>query len=833
MKIRIFFLLMALVFSTGTLSAQSLSDKKVVEVIKAEKAKGNDGDAIAAKLLKMGVTPAQLRRIKAKYESEQNGLGAIEVSGIRRSRVTDENRQSRENGNYMLAGSRDTNQDKQSMLKNEMSFLDVDSLLYYRNALKDNNEVYGRNLFNNELLTFEPAANIPTPTDYVLGAGDQVIIDIWGVSQQSIEGEISPDGYIVVEGVGPVKLGGLTVAEANSYLKESLGESYRGSSMTLSVGTTRSVKVEIVGDVSAPGSYTLSALSTLFNALYTAGGISDMGTLRDIKLYRNGKKVAGIDVYDYILNGNNVGNIRLQDNDLVIVGPYDAIVNIQGKVKRPMKYELKNNETLKNLLAYTGGLTGDAFDKSVRVIRKNGKEYSVHTVAKNTFASFKLVDGDSIYVDSIIPRFSNMVEIRGAVFHPGMYEKGASINTVYELVEAADGLREDAFTARAVMHRRKADRRLEVLAVDIEGIMNGSVPDVELRKEDVLYIPSVLDMRGEETMKISGEVNYPGIYEYAENTTLEDFVLQAGGLTNSASVVKVDVYRRIYDAEAIEQRDTITQCYSFALKDGFVVDGEPGFALEPFDEVHVRKSPVISPTKSVQVEGAVNFAGGYAMYNRNYRLCDLVAAAGGLTESAYPAGARLYRIMTEEERAQRESLMRQAQIQMYEDGLREGSEYNLSLADSLMNLKLELGNVYPVAINLEAAVKNPESNENIVLREGDQLVVPKYTGTVKISGEVNYPITMNYKKGEKLSYYIKRAGGYTDKAKKGNVYAIYMNGGVSEVSKFSSDDIKPGCEIVVPTKKTTKKLTTAEIVTIGSSAASIAAMVVSIMNMLR
>ena len=301
MKIRIFFLLMALVFSTGTLSAQSLSDKKVVEVIKAEKAKGNDGDAIAAKLLKMGVTPAQLRRIKAKYESEQNGLGAIEVSGIRRSRATDENRQYRENGNYMLVGSRDTNQDKQSMLKNEMSFLDVDSLLYYRNALKDNNEVYGRNLFNNELLTFEPAANIPTPTDYVLGAGDQVIIDIWGVSQQSIEGEISPDGYIVVEGVGPVKLGGLTVAEANSYLKESLGESYRGSSMTLSVGTTRSVKVEIVGDVSAPGSYTLSALSTLFNALYTAGGISDMGTLRDIKLYRNGKKVAGIDVYDYIL----------------------------------------------------------------------------------------------------------------------------------------------------------------------------------------------------------------------------------------------------------------------------------------------------------------------------------------------------------------------------------------------------------------------------------------------------------------------------------------------------------------------------------------------------
>lgn len=833
MKIRIFFLLMALVFSTGTLSAQSLSDKKVVEVIKAEKAKGNDGNAIAAKLLKMGVTPAQLRRIKAKYESEQSGLGAIEVSGIRRSRVTDENRQSRENGNYMLAGSRDTNQDKQSMLKNEMSFLDVDSLLYYRNALKDNNEVYGRNLFNNELLTFEPAANIPTPTDYVLGAGDQVIIDIWGVSQQSIEGEISPDGYIVVEGVGPVKLGGLTVAEANSYLKESLGESYRGSSMTLSVGTTRSVKVEIVGDVSAPGSYTLSALSTLFNALYTAGGISDMGTLRDIKLYRNGKKVAGIDVYDYILNGNNAGNVRLQDNDLVIVGPYDAIVNIQGKVKRPMKYELKSDETLKNLLAYTGGFTGDAFDKNVRVIRKNGKEYSVHTVAKNTFASFKLMDGDSIYVDSIIPRFSNMVEIRGAVFHPGMYEKGASINTVYELVEAADGLREDAFTARAVMHRRKADRRLEVLAVDIEGIMNGRVPDIELRKEDVLYIPSVLDMRGEETLKITGEVNYPGIYEFAENTALEDFVLQAGGLTNAASFVKIDVFRRIYDADATEERDTITQNFSFALKDGFVVDGEPGFVLQPFDEVHVRKSPVNSVAKSVTVEGSVNFAGDYAMYSRNYRLSDLVAASGGLSESAYPAGARLYRKMTDEERAQREGVMRLSQIQMYEESLRSGGEYNISMADSLMTLKLELGDVYPVAINLDKAVNEPESGENIVLREGDKLVVPQYTSTVKISGEVRYPITINYKKGEKLSYYIKHAGGYTDRAKKGDVYAIYMNGGVSEVSKYSSMDIQPGCEIVVPTKNASKKLTTTEILAISTSTASIATMIVTLINLLK
>lgn len=832
MKKYILFLLFAVFFSLQCAVAQKLTDEQVVKIVLAEKEKGSDEKSIAQKLLRQGVTPAQLRRIKTKYEQEQNGLGAVEISGINRSRIG--NNKSEDKKNFMLVDSKAkyNKDEQQEMLQGEMSFLDIDSVAYYQNLLRKD-EVYGRSLFNNELLTFEPAMNIPTPADYVLGAGDQVIVDIWGASQQSFDSEISPDGYIVIEGVGPIRLAGLTVVAANEHVKDVLGESYSGSSITVSVGTTRSVKVEVVGDVVTPGSYTMSAFSTLFNALYNAGGISGTGTLRDIKVFRNGKQVGYVDVYDYIVNGNNTGNIRLQDNDLIVVGSYDAIVNIQGKVKRPMKYEMKADETLKNLLSYTGGLTGDAFDKNIRVIRKSGKEYSVHTVAKDAFASFKLVDGDSIYVDSIIPRFSNMVEIKGAVFHPGMYETGGSINTVYELVEAADGLREDAFTARAVMHRRKNDRRLEVLAIDIAGIMDGTAPDVELRKEDILFIPSLYDMRGEETLKISGEVNFPGVYEYADNTTLEDFVLQAGGLTRVASKVKVDVYRMIYDASALAEGDTITRCYSFALKDGFVVDGQPGFVLMPFDEVHVRKSPVNSVTMSVTVEGAVNFEGDYAMYSRDYRLSDLVKAAGGLTEFAYPSGARLYRKMTDEERSQREGVMRMSQIQMYEESMRSENDYNITLADSLMNLKLELGDVYPVAINLEMAVKNPGGVEDIVLRESDVLTVPQYTGTVKISGEVRYPITINYKKGEKLSYYIKHAGGYTDRAKKGDVYAIYMNGGVSEVSKYSSSAIKPGCEIVVPTKNTSNRVSTAEVLAISSSTASIATMIVTLVNLLK
>lgn len=830
--------LFALLLSFQWVAAQSISDEQVIKIVMTEKEKGSDEKTIAQKLLRQGVTPAQLRRIKAKYDQEQEGLGAVDVTAIKRNRqAVDKNApvKDRRGENFMLHDEKVkyNNLQKREMLQSEMTFLDIDSVVYYNNLLKEKEVVYGRNLFNNELLTFEPAMNIPTPADYVLGAGDQVIIDIWGASQQSIDGEISPDGFVVVEEIGPIKLAGLTVAEANEYVKDMLGGDYNGSSITLSVGTTRSVKVEVVGDVVTPGSYTLSAFSTLFNALYTAGGINDMGTLREINVFRGGKSVAKIDVYDYIINGNNDGNIRLQDNDLIVVGPYDAIVSVGGKVKRPMRYEMKDDETLSKLLTFAGNFTGDAFTKNVRVIRKSGREYSVHTVEKGAFASFKLFDGDSIYVDSIIPRFSNMVEVKGAVFHPGMYETGGNINTVLDLIDAADGLREDAFTARAVMHRRKQDRRLEVLAVNIEGIMAGTVPDVELRKEDVLFIPSVNDMRGEETLRINGEVNFPGVYEYAENTTIEDFVLQAGGLTNAASMVKVDVFRRIYDAKALAEQDTITKNFSFAIKDGFVVEGEPGFLLEPFDEVHVRKSPVNSVTMNVTVDGAVNFAGDYAMYSRNYRLSDLINAAGGLSEFAFPEGARLYRKMTDEERAQRESVMKLSQIQMYEESMRSESDYDITLADSLMNLKLELGDVYAVAINLEMAIENPGGVEDIVLRESDVLTVPQYTSTIKISGEVRYPITLNYKKGEKLSYYIKRAGGYTDRAKKSGVYAIYMNGGVSEISKRSSNDIKPGCEIVVPTKSAAKKLSTAEIVAIGSSTASIATMIVTMVNLMK
>lgn len=842
-------LAIGLAMCAGMVSAQSMSDDQVVEYVKKEQAKGQSQQQIVSKLFQKGVTTDQLRRIRKKYDAEKNALGASDLSGknagksnerLRQQRQEDGERYQKQN-QYMvqpqyrvLNRNYGTKSERMQELNDEIGFMDIDSLIYYQNYFKNENEVFGRNIFNNQMLTFQPNMNMATPSNYSLGAGDEVVIDVWGASQQTFTETISPDGVIVIEGVGPCQIGGMSVNEATAYLRSRLGKFYSDCNIQLSLGSTRSIQVQVMGEVNVPGTYTLSSLSSAFNALYAAGGVSDIGTLRDIKVYRDGRQLASIDVYDLLLNGKSKGNVILADNDIIVVGPYDALVEIRGKVKRPMFYEMKKNESLSTLLGYSGGFTGDAYKKNMRVTRKNGSEYSIHTVGEFDWNSFTMDDGDSVYVDSVVARYSNMVEIRGAVFHAGMFQMDGSINTVRELVRAAEGLREDAFTARAVMHRQKDDLSLEVLPVDIKGVMDGTVADIPLRKNDVLFIPSKTDMDGDRTLNISGEVNYPGLYVYADNTSLEDLVLQAGGLTEAASTVKVDVYRRINDADALEDNNELTETYTFALKDGFVIDGEPGFILQPFDQVVVRRSPTYTEQKNVSVTGAVNFSGYYAMTNKNYRLTDLVKAAGGLSSLAYGKGARLERHMTEDERKQQEASLRAAQISLYEEAMQnEGKNYDLQRADSLLQMKLDVGTTFPVAINLEAALQNPGSIDDLQLREGDRLVVPQYSSTVKISGDVMHPISMNYKKGESLKYYIKHAGGYGDNARKSRVYAIYMNGAVELISHSSSKAVQPGCTIVVPSKNKKNKMTTAEYAAMGTSAASIATMMVTIANILK
>jgi len=836
--IRKFFLMLVLLLMAGFFDAMaqsSMTDQQLIEFVLQEKEKGTSQQEIVTKLIQRGVDIQQIQRVKRKYERQiqQSGMGSVADEAVSNAeqRMRKNNGQERRDANstnYRISGNKNSsttydqdNPDYMMMQAELGGLLPVDSIELLNQILeqqkKNKNKIFGHDLFNNESLSFEPNMNIATPKDYLLGPGDAVNIDIYGASQESHSLTISPDGEVTIPEFGPIQLGGLTVAQANSRLRNQLGARYSSSQIKLTVGQTRTIIVNVAGEVNVPGTYTLSAFATVFNALYMAGGITDIGTLRNIKVYRNNRLISTVDVYDYLMNGQAKGNVKLTDNDMIIVEAYDCLVSISGKVKRPMYYEMKKDETVSALLKYTGGFTGDAYKKSVRVIRKSGALHSVHTINEFDYANFHIDDGDSVLVDSVIARYSNMAEIKGAVFYPGMYQIGGNLTTVRSLIEAAEGITEEAFSNHAVMHRMKADRTLEVLGVDVEGIMSGRVADVPLRNEDVLYIPSRTDAQTLQTLTIHGEVQYPGIYKYADNETIEDFIMQAGGPTEAASLVKVDVARRFIDPYATESKDTISQTFSFKVKDGFIIDGTPGFTLQPYDEVYVRRSPGYSKQQNVTLEGEVLFEGTYTLSKKSQRLSEIIKQAGGLSKTAYAKGARLIRQRTSEERARQEALLAAAR--------------RSSSKDSIDVSKIDVSPTYPVGIELDKALEDPGSDADITLREGDRIIVPEYIGTVKINGEVMYPNTTSFMEGKSLKYYINQAGGYSDNAKKNQTYIIYMNGNVAKADRKHKP--QPGCEIVVPTKHRGNRLSTAEVLTIGTSTASIATMIATLVNILK
>ena len=826
-------LMMALIL-VGAIGAfaQSMTDDQIITFIQKESEKGTSQQQIVTELIGKGVTTAQLQRVRRKaqtmLQTQKNGGSLIGNGG----KVSTQRTQYDQYGQPIDVEEQMRNQPLGSS-QTAFGIEPDDSLMIYMEAKDETRRVFGRDIFNKQNLTFQPSTNMATPANYVLGPGDQVVIDVWGASQQKFAETISPDGNITIEGVGLIRLGGLSVKKARSVLQSHLEQRYSDCQFNLSVGDIRTIQVQVAGEVNMPGTYSLSSLSSAFNALYAAGGINDNGTLRDIKVYRAGRMIATVDVYDYLINGNSAGDIRLQDNDVIVVGAYDCLVNVTGKIKRPMWYEMKSSETVKQLMTYSGGFTGDAYTDKVRLVRKAGAEYSVHTIDEFDMATFTLKDLDEVQVDSVRARFSNMVEVRGAVKHAGQFQLGDKIQTVRDLLLAADGLSEDAYQERAVMHRQKDDLTLEMVGIDVKGLLEGRIADIPLKKNDLLFVPSHTEMLGERTLTINGEVIYPGIYPYADNTTIQDLILQSGGFTEAASLARVDVFRRVRDAKAVMDNKQSAESFSFSLDETYALTQDTVFYLKPYDEVYVRKSPAYEPQQNVTVRGEVSFAGQYSMTSKDYRLSDLVKAAGGFTQLAYVPGARLMRRMTEEEKLQRDNSLKQEQIRMYEESMKKEVTSSFEEMDTLLSMKLNLDDTYPVALDLEAALKEPGSLEDIVLREGDVLTIPQYSNTVKISGEVAHPISMNYVKGKNLSYYIAHAGGYGNKARKGNVYAIYANGGVEKVKRHSSKAIQPGCEIVVPTKPEKTGMTTSEIMAIASGGASLASVVVALISILK
>ena len=812
--ITLFFLIFVL---SGVAMAQQMSDDQVIQYVKEANKSGKSQKQITTELLRRGVTKEQVSRIQQKY-SESNTVSnkSNEMpSQLRQRTLVDDGGGQRRTTDYSEVGMLD-----------ETVGGRVDNRADNTATTDNASQIFGHDVFTNRNLTFEPSINLATPVDYRLGPGDEVIIDVWGASENTIRQSISPEGTIQVSGLGPVQLSGMTVKDANAYLQREFSKIYSGisgseptSQIKLTLGDIRTIQINIMGEVAVPGTYTLSSFSSVFHALYRAGGVNKIGSLRSIKVVRNGKTIADLDVYDYLMKGKMKDDIRLQEGDVIIVNPYESLVRIAGKVKRPMFYEMKPTETVATILNYAGGFTGDAYKKAVRIIRKSGREHQVYNVDEMDYSVFRLDDGDSISVDAVLKRFENRVEIRGAVYRSGLYELSGTVNTVKQLIKKAEGLRGDAFLNRALLDRENEDLSHEVIAVDLGGLLKGTVADIPLQKNDILYIPSIHDLKEEETISIHGEVANPGTFLFSKNMTIEDLLVQSGGLLEAAATTKVDITRRIKDPKSTSFSSVLGKTYSFDIKDGLVVGGEGDFHLEPFDEVYVRKSPAYRKQQNVVVAGEVLFGGNYALVKKNERLSDLISKAGGITPDAYVKGARLIRKMTEEEQRRQADAVRMARMG-------EGK-------DSISVEKLNISDTYTVGINLEKAISNPGSDFDLVLREGDVLFIPEYINTVKISGAVMYPNTVLYKRGESLRYYINQAGGYGNLAKKKKAYVVYMNGTVSRLKSRDKKAIEPGCEIIVPSKEEKKRMSIAEILGMGSTTASIAAMIATMVNLFK
>ena len=851
MKKTIIYVLIGLLMPLAVAAQSSMTDDQVIRFVLKEHEAGTDEKQIVTKLMQRGVDIQQIRRVKkiAERQKKNAGLGMVQDETMTkandRTRKNNTEKKATEMTTQRVQGERtwkynyDEDDDDFIQMQSELEgIMPVDSIALLEKILaereKEKQKVFGRDIFSQKDLTFEPSMNVATPKNYILGPGDAVFIDIYGASAKQIETSVSPDGYVNIDGFGPVYVSGMTVEQANTRLRSTLGSRYQSSRVKLTVGQTRTITVNVMDEVKSPGTYTLPAFATVFHALYMANGISDIGTLRNIKVYRNNKLVSTVDVYDYILNGKQTGNIRLADNDFIVVEPYDCLVKITGKVKRPMFYEMKKDESIGTLLKYSGGFTGDAYTKSVRVVRKTGRQYSVFNVGEFDMDTFHVADGDSVSVDSILDRYENTVELKGAVFRAGKYQLGGNITTVRSLLDAAEGVTEEAFLNRAVMHRMKSDRTLEVLSVDVKGILDGTAADVPLRENDILFIPTKQEAQTERTITIYGEVMHPGIYQYADNETIEDFILQAGGLKENASTVKVDVSRRVSNPKALVADSVIARTFSMELKDGFVIDGEPGFILMPFDEVYVRQSPGYYKQQNVTIEGEVMFGGSYTLSKKTQRLSDLVKMAGGVNDRAFTQGARLERRYTQQERQRAEAVLKKArenmEVGLMEQAIRTGNANLVNLSESEQLKKYQIGDTYPVGIELDKAIANPGGTEDIVLREGDRVFVPQFEATVKINGEVLYPNTVGYVKGKSVGYYIDQAGGFSSKAKKKQAYIIYMNGTVAKVGHNAKP--LPGCEIVVPSKSTSKT-TIAETLSITTSIGSLAAIIATIANLLK
>lgn len=797
-----------------------LSDDQVQQIIGKAEQSGMTMEQMEQMARARGMSQIEIDKLRTRAENLQNKRGSKTDSDKFRDRTRNYN-SSDEPTSKNDSLLRPVNVKKDEKLDKEKEKEDIFGEVLEEIELPED-KIFGHSLFKNNKLTFEPFLNMPTPANYQLGPGDEVIIDVWGASQATYEQKINPEGYVFIPNLGPVYLSGLTIDEATGKLRKELGKIYGGlrgggnTQMKVSIGDVRSIKINIVGEATMPGTYTLPSLATVFNALYAAGGPSLTGTLRHIKLIRDNKTIADIDFYDYLLRGEQKDNLRLRDQDVIYIMPYENRVDLKGQVKREFMYDMKDGETLKDLIDFSGGYSSGAYSERMKVFRKTGKENRVLDVSKLQIDTFKLFNGDEIQVDSILERYENRVEVKGAVYRAGIFAVNEGL-TLKQLIEKADGLRGDAFKNRVSIYRTREDYTMEVIPVDLNQLYTANT-DIELKREDLVVIPSIFDLKEEYFVEIEGEVRRPGQYLFVDQTSVEDLVLQAGGFMESASTARLEVARRVKNSAAETASNQIAEIYQFQItKDLKLTEAASKFVLQPFDKVFIRRSPGYEVQSIVTIEGEVAFPGKYTIANKGERISDFIQRAGGITPDAYAKGARLVRKLPVDEQ------MRKKALQKLKSQMRDS-----------MKIEFEEDQESAIGIMLDEILKQPKSNYDLLVEDGDVIKVPKLLQTVRLSGEVLSPVLVRYDKSYGFRGYVSRAGGFAPNAKKGKSYVIYANGTIDRTRKVffinSYPKIEPGAEIVVPKKAERRGLSAGEAVGLGSAISSMALIIVTIIN---
>ncbi|AWW32218.1 polysaccharide biosynthesis protein [Echinicola strongylocentroti] len=859
-NIKTLYLTLILFIASIALYAQSLSD---IQNAKVDQLSDEQIATIVQKAEDQGISKSQIPAL-----AKERGMPAMEASKLatRINQLSTSGLEG-ENGNVANPAQRQVT-DSANV---GMSTAELDSLS------KEEKKIFGFGLFHNKQLNFSPNLNIPTPQSYIIGAGDQLLIDIYGDSQQSYDLTVNPEGRVYIPNVGPINVGGASIQAATARMKNELSSIYADLNsgnprtfMQIRLGNIRSIQVAMVGELQNPGDYTLPSFASVFNALYTAGGPNKQGSFRSIKVFRDSRQIAEVDVYEFLMNGNQQQNVRLQDNDVIMVPAVETRVEVQGPVRREGLFEIQADEDINDLIRYAGGFKSEAYSGRLAVRRLSDQARKMADVSKEEFGSFKVQDGDVFLIGKKLERFENRVQISGAVYHPGEFALFDGM-TVKDLIDKAEGLRGEAFLNRATLYRTQEDMTLEIVPVDIKGVVNGSnSQDIPLQREDVLHIPSKYDLKEEYYIKISGEVNRPGAFAYAENMSVEDLVLKAGGFKESASDAYIEVARRVKD----RTNGQIAEIFTIDIDENLEIDaGDKEVVLEPFDHVIIRRSPGFQREKLVRVEGEVNYPGQYTISTANERISDLLKRAGGTNQFAYIKGATLIRrtefftpksdneIKSEDLNEVKDNLIKEdgknteaenAILSRIDNKIGEkggdlanqkglaSGEYKISrveevaASDSSRVAEVEFRPQELIGIDLNSILKNPGSRQDLILQEGDILSIPKELQTVRMRGEVLFPTSARYETGNSFKRYISKAGGFTDNARKGKTYVVYANGDVKRTKNFiffkDYPRIEPGAEIIVPQKPEREPMSATNWIGIASSLATLGILINTLAN---